>query len=370
MGKKKDAIPQDVSEEEPTEVEQEEVREEEQEEAPEETPADVLVDPNQEIRDAISEARERDIAEESGLPIEEEEPAEDDEVPEEVEEAEPEEDENEEAPQAVTEDPEETLVVDGEEQKVPLSKIVDAGRRTLQKESAADKKLEEATRLVKEAREIREVAEREAKDKVAPESTEDPPEEDVSDEQYTAAIEAIQMGDTEEGTKALKQLLRGRRSASTTSTDKVALEVVQKELYRREQQSIREWFFSPVDEGGFADLVPESDGGTGDHITFAAARAEIDRLVLEEKKPDTRATYKQAGLNVRARFTAPATHQEEPEQEDPTKQSEEAKEKKTVRKRRLVSVKQAAGSPVTPDENEEEDTSTVILEMRKQRGLA
>jgi len=326
----------------------------------------VYVDHNQAMRDEISEARDRDIAEEAGLPPEEEVSAESDEVPEEVEEAEPEIDENEEAPQAVTEDPEETLVVDGEEQKVPLSKIVDAGRRTLQKESAADKKLEEATRLVKEAREIREVAEREAAEKVASESREDTPEEGVSHEQIVAALEATQMGDTEDGANILVQQLNKRRSVSPTTSVE---EVVQQELYKREQQNTREWFYSPVEEGGFSDLVPKEQGGTGDHMTYAAARAEIDRLVKEENQPDTRATYKQAGLNVRNRFSVP-TPVEEPEQEDPTKQSEEAKEKKTVRKRRLVSVKQAAGSPVTPDENEEEDTSTVILEMRKQRGLA
>jgi len=364
MGKKKDAIPQDVSEEEPNEVEQEEVLEE----VPEEVPTEVPVDHNQALRDAISEARDRDIAEEAGLPPEEEVSTESDEVPEEDEEAEPEVDKNEEAPQAAAEDPEETLVVDGEERKVPLSKIMDAGRRTLQKESSADKKLEEATRLVKEAREIREAAERETAEKADTDRKEEPPEEDVSDEQYTAAIEAIQMGDTEEGTKALKQLLKGRRSASTTPIDKVALDVVQKELYRREQQSIREQFYAVQDEGGFSDLVPENEGGTGDHITLAAVNAEVARLIRDEKKPDVWATYKQAGLNVRKRFSVPVAT-EEPEPEDPTKQSEEAKVRKTERKRRLVSVKSAAGSPVTPDENEEENTSDVILEMRKQRGL-
>jgi hypothetical protein len=45
----------------------------------------------------------------------------------------------------------ETIVVDGREQKVSKDKIYEAGRRALQKESAADKRLEEATRLFKEA---------------------------------------------------------------------------------------------------------------------------------------------------------------------------------------------------------------------------
>ena len=45
------------------------------------------------------------------------------------------------------------VVVDGVAQKIPLSQVVDAGKRTLQKETAADKRLEEATRLLKEAKE-------------------------------------------------------------------------------------------------------------------------------------------------------------------------------------------------------------------------
>lgn len=50
---------------------------------------------------------------------------------------------------------EETIVVDGKEQKVAKDKIYEAGRRALQKESAADKRLEEATRMFREAQELK-----------------------------------------------------------------------------------------------------------------------------------------------------------------------------------------------------------------------
>jgi hypothetical protein len=46
-----------------------------------------------------------------------------------------------------------TLIVDGREVKVPKEKIIEAGRRTLQKESAADKRLQEATELFRRAEE-------------------------------------------------------------------------------------------------------------------------------------------------------------------------------------------------------------------------
>src|SRR4030042_4545194 len=47
----------------------------------------------------------------------------------------------------VDEDPEEEIIVDGEKQKVRKSKIFDAGKRALQKEPAADKSLQEASKL-------------------------------------------------------------------------------------------------------------------------------------------------------------------------------------------------------------------------------
>jgi len=59
--------------------------------------------------------------------------------------------------EAPDEEPEEeeyvTIKVDGEERTVPLSDVIDAGRRSLQKESAADKRLAEASELLKAAKE-------------------------------------------------------------------------------------------------------------------------------------------------------------------------------------------------------------------------
>jgi len=57
----------------------------------------------------------------------------------------------EEKPEPQQTDEYETLIVHGQEIKVEKSKIFEAGKRTLQKETAADRRLEEATRMRREA---------------------------------------------------------------------------------------------------------------------------------------------------------------------------------------------------------------------------
>lgn len=55
---------------------------------------------------------------------------------------------------APTEDPVEKLKIDGEEREVPQSKVLEEGRRAMQKELAADKRLEEAALLKKQYEEL------------------------------------------------------------------------------------------------------------------------------------------------------------------------------------------------------------------------
>jgi hypothetical protein len=64
----------------------------------------------------------------------------------------PEQQEQQETQQAVStpaDDGLETIVIDGQERKVKRDQIIEAGRRTLQKESAADKRLEEAAETLR-----------------------------------------------------------------------------------------------------------------------------------------------------------------------------------------------------------------------------
>ena len=104
-------------------------------------------DPRLQMVEGIAERARQAREEEFGYTKEDDE----DEVPE--DEPDTQEDSEEEEPEHEPEEPKEQyvkIVVDGEEREVPLSQIVDAGRRTLQKESAADRRLEEATRLLNE----------------------------------------------------------------------------------------------------------------------------------------------------------------------------------------------------------------------------
>jgi hypothetical protein len=104
-------------------------------------------------RESVYAAHDKQMAEDPDLkPIE----TEDEERDTEIEPAEEEETEGEQEQDAVedeqpTEESEEemrTVKVDGVEKQVPLSTLIEDGIRTHQKESAADKRLEEATRLM------------------------------------------------------------------------------------------------------------------------------------------------------------------------------------------------------------------------------
>lgn len=92
-----------------------------------------------------------------------------------------------------------TLRVDGKEVQVPKSKIVDAGVRTLQKEAAADKRLEEATRLLKAAQEFSQ--------------KQQPQQQPLSDQDVAHVIaQALRTGDDAQASAAIQALMQSGRS--------------------------------------------------------------------------------------------------------------------------------------------------------------
>lgn len=91
------------------------------------------------------------------------------------------------------------LKVDGEELEVEEDKIIEAGVRALQKESAADKRLEEATRLLREAQA------RAAQSQAPAAAQQQQPSEDPD----VVLAEALQYGDREKAAWAVKQLREG-----------------------------------------------------------------------------------------------------------------------------------------------------------------
>ncbi len=91
------------------------------------------------------------------------------------------------------------IKVNGEETEVGHDEVIEAGIRTLQKESAADKKLEEASKLLKEAKEQASRFE----------EFEPPPIEPEFEEQSDAAkiAHAMQYGNDEEAAEAVEKLM-------------------------------------------------------------------------------------------------------------------------------------------------------------------
>lgn len=113
-------------------------------------------------------------------------------------------DEPEEIDEELTEEQKYQIKVNGEETEVGHDEVIEAGIRTLQKESAADKKLEEASKLLKEAKEQASRFE----------EFEPPPEEPEYDGQSDAAkiAHAMQYGSDEEAAEAVEKLMAQRNA--------------------------------------------------------------------------------------------------------------------------------------------------------------
>jgi hypothetical protein len=101
---------------------------------------------------------------------------------------------------APVDDPVETLKIDGEEREVPQSKVLEEGRRAMQKELAADKRLEEAALLKKQYEELL----ARANQQFMPPP---PVEEDLMETIQNAAFDP-------EAAKRLAQAIKGRDAAT------------------------------------------------------------------------------------------------------------------------------------------------------------
>jgi hypothetical protein len=234
-------------------------------------------------------------------------------------------------------EPEQTVkvVVDGQEREVPLSKVLDAGKRTFQKESAADRRLEEATRLLNEARQR------------APQPPVQPPVQDAEEEEtdLSSVVKAIQYGTEEEAAEALKKVLgAGQRKAAPTP-DQVA-EIA---INRMRDEQILQQFLQPPDKGGFKDL-------TDDPYLYGQCVARVN---LKRANGDTRTgfdLYKEVGDEVRA-------------WRDGFVQKAAPSKSKQERKRSMESLPSASAKAQPPTSNERPPSPKEILaEIAKARG--
>lgn len=301
--------------------------------------------------------REEQFEKDSGVKLKEEEPAE-------------EEEEKEEPAEEVAEEPEDTIeiVVDGEKKTVPLSEIKDAGIRTLQKESAADKRLEEATRANKEAQALLEQAKHTQPSVEQTDVEEEDTRSDVEDalksmeEKQRAFTDAIQYGTDEEVKTALEEYETAQRAfyraemGASQATQPEAEDVVEQVASRLEERQILQKFGQPEDEGGFKDL-------TDDPVLYNAVSIKVDQL-LESGKPNVWDTYKEAGDFVRLTYGSgrqPSTDAE-PE-EKPTSTTNDRIE----RKREIDTIPTATAKVESTTEEKPLTPSEIVEQMRSKR---
>ena len=292
MGEKKEEVIEEVEKEEVIEeVEKEEAGEEETPVADE----DIEIDP--ELK-RIRQNRLKVLADEMG-----EEPAtvEEEEAPP-VEGASPEdtgepEDEAEDAAAGDDEEEEEdtpavvemvTIVVDGEKREVPLSDVMDAGKRTLQKESAADKRLREAAEMREQATKLLEAAGRRVEEQLPEEGAAPSPISDEERERVATLAESILYGEEEERNEALAEVIGMGRVEATPSDDRV-LALIHAELHASE---IRNKLSASPESGGYADIM-------SDPYLFSIASARVDAL-LQEGQPNSWELYAGVCDEVRA----------------------------------------------------------------------
>jgi len=332
-------------------------------------------DPQAGAREAIVIKRRQELRSEGlELPDEEEKPsdqeadqkAEDDKPEEEQEETEQKETEQEETEQEEDETEQEEMVeikVDGEVERVKQSEVDAAGGvRALQKERAADKRLQEAAKRQKE---LDEREQRLAEKEKAGQSAGEPekPEEitpKLDKAKVVELINKINYGDAEEAADAWLELQEAAGQSKGSAPKEVDTQAIAEQVRMQVRgEEVMSRFTAAPEKGGFGDLmdtrfakIPTTLDGKVYQMPgpFAVARAEVDRLVKEDgADPTAWETYERAGKYAREQFGLQSS--------DPTK---DGKSKKQQRKRQTDHPRGA-----TPPQQKGDDVEKSIEDSRK-----
>ena len=258
------------------------------------------------------------------------------------------------------------ITVDGEKKKVPLSKIVDAGTRTLQKETAADSRLEEATRLNKEAKANLEESKKTQVPEKDLEKEATPKDAEEIKALRTAYIHATQYGTPEEADEAMQAYEDANKVPGVTITKKkedtgvktLTIEEIKAELKKEELLTNVN---ADPEKGGFSDIM-------GNPILKDQFSALVDNLVSRGQGSfDSLETYKKAGETIRTigntldpEYTPPVIDDKKPDTFDD----------KRKKKEKIVNLKSASAKLKTESEEDEgpdPSASDTIAEMRKER---
>lgn len=150
------------------------------------------------------------------------------------------------APQERDGDKEITLKIDGREVKKPMSEVIALAQQTV----AGDNRLEETKRLLREAQALRgQPKDTEHQPSPGDEKTTQPdsgsedksqvehkPRRDLNPEKLKGIVERIQVGDTDEGTQALQELIEVVRDSGESFNPAKVGELVQQHLIRTQTQ--------------------------------------------------------------------------------------------------------------------------------------
>ena len=222
-----------------------------------------------------------------------------------------------------------TIKVDGVMQQVSRDKIYEAGLRAVQKESSADRRLEEATRLL-----------REVEQRIAPPPVQNTPPPQAWDEEIIAY--ALAHGTEEQKAEAVRQIRGGRQEMATP--DQIANNVEARILDKVDFQSSAAWF-----QDTYKDIV-------SDPYLLQLASLQEDHMRANGDKRPRKELYAEIGDGLRKLKGGgvPVTTLEE----------------KRTHKASITNLPAASARRTTPQAPAPKTPSQIIEEMRTKRGQA
>lgn len=192
-----------------------------------------------------------------------------------------------------------TLVVDGVEQQVPQSQVLEAGKRAAQIEAAAQKRMQEAAAQKKALEEAR--AKIEAERQQVHQETEEE-KQALLDEQAEAIANDIYSGDIDTAREAVKKLMSQTAHGTESSTleqrmREIANETATARALKQDEERAREVFMQD-----YREVLQDED-------LFGIANAEVERVIAENPGISRVEAVKRGGekaIAARDRFASKA----------------------------------------------------------------